>query len=409
MNKAFDSDRGGRDRWIEWLTLRLAECLRVARPGAHALVWALPRTSHWTATAIEDAGWQIRDVIVHIMGQGFPKSLNVSVAIAKALDPDWEPGDELSAEAKAWSGWGTALKPATEHWILARKPLNSTVAGNVLEHGTGGLNVDGCRVVGPAGDGHWTYKREIGGQGIYGGGGRLEIDMGSQGHPAGRYPPNIVFTHHPLCEPCGTRRVKGGTAHEPDPKPMSRSIYGDTNTLGRECGYTGPDGMEVVPAWNCVEGCPIRELDRQSGERSGDKIGRKPRMKAAEKFGWSGPASQAHETCGFVDSGGASRFFPQFSWQADDFIPFLYCPKASKKDRGENNIHPCVKPQMLMRWLCRLSCRPGGTILDPFAGSGTTLRAARSEGFRAIGIESDPDYYALAARRLRGDDLPLFD
>ena len=124
MGKSWDTDKGGRNAWIAWLAEVAAECLRVVKPGGHALVWALPRTSHWTGMAWENAGWEPRDKIVHLFGTGFPKSLNL--------------GD----------GWGTALKPAAEDWWLMRKPLAGTVAGNVLRHGTGALNIDGCRVAG---------------------------------------------------------------------------------------------------------------------------------------------------------------------------------------------------------------------------------------------------------------------
>jgi hypothetical protein len=365
MNKAFDSDRGGRDRWIDWLAARMAECLRLARPGAHALIWSLPRTSHWAATAIEDAGWIIDDRISHIFGQGFPKHKS-------------------------------KLKPAVEDWWLCTKP-----------GGEKWLNVDACRVenrgpdttsrpncVGKAYEGKPCYRGGIG-------------QSAPMLNPAGRYPPNLVFTHHPLCETCGTRRVKGITGGTGN---RGGQVYRARSNVEQQVGYAGPDGTEVVPAWNCVEGlCPIRALDRQSGERqNGGRPGAVHASQDTENHCY-GKGLNKRSSPMYADFGGASRYFPQFSWQADDFAPFLYCPKASKRDRGPGNTHPTVKPQMLMRWLCRLSCRPGDTILDPFAGSGSTLRAARSEGFRAIGIESDPDYYALAARLLRGDKLPLFD
>ncbi len=122
MGKAWDTDKGGRDAWIAWLRDIMREAFKVLKPGGHALVWALPRTSHWTMTAIEDAGFEIRDVGIHLFGTGFPKSLNVG------------------------EGRGTALKPAAEHWILARKPLDGTVAANVLAHGTGALNIEACRI-----------------------------------------------------------------------------------------------------------------------------------------------------------------------------------------------------------------------------------------------------------------------
>src|SRR3990167_1434592 len=126
MGKSWDRAHGGRDGWIVGMAAIAAECLRVAKPGSHALVWAIPRTSHWTATAWEDGGWEVRDRLAHIFGSGFPKSHN----------PDGK-----------HEGWGTALKPAVEDWWLLRKPLIGTVAQNVKAHGTGALNVDGCRVV----------------------------------------------------------------------------------------------------------------------------------------------------------------------------------------------------------------------------------------------------------------------
>jgi site-specific DNA-methyltransferase (adenine-specific) len=180
MGKEWDRDKGGKADWIQWMQSVADQCLRVIKPGGHALVWAIPRTSHWTGTAWEDAGWQPRDKIYHVFGSGFPKSLDVSKAIDKAAgaerekipvgDPvkrmipgadqdktgswikdngrEYQPGIETPATeaAKQWEGWGTALKPAAEEWWLFRKPPIGTIAANVLEHGTGGLNIDGCRV-----------------------------------------------------------------------------------------------------------------------------------------------------------------------------------------------------------------------------------------------------------------------
>jgi hypothetical protein len=186
MGKSWDTDKGGRDAWIAWLQSVAAECYRVMKHGGHALVWALPRTSHWTGMAWENAGWEPRDKIVHIFGSGFPKSLNVSKAIDKAAGAErpvvgkspwsqpaksghhagltdnnvvktegrYTPDVTASAtpEAEQWEGWGTALKPAAEDWWLFRKPLDGTVAGNVLKYGTGAINIDGCRVGIPAAD-----------------------------------------------------------------------------------------------------------------------------------------------------------------------------------------------------------------------------------------------------------------
>jgi site-specific DNA-methyltransferase (adenine-specific) len=183
MGKDWDKDKGGRGAWIDWMSQIAAECLRVLKPGAHALVWAIPRTSHWTATAWEDAGFEVRDRIAHIFGSGFPKSLDVSKAIDKMHGAERKSvgvnqyasrrtgagkmgtfenrgaglgGAESSIitapateAAKQWEGWGTALKPAVEDWWLLRKPISeSSIAANVLRWGTGGVNVDGCRVEG---------------------------------------------------------------------------------------------------------------------------------------------------------------------------------------------------------------------------------------------------------------------
>jgi DNA modification methylase len=179
MGKKWDGDKGGRNAWIAWMASIAAECLRVLKPGGHAFVWALPRTSHWTATAWEDAGFEVRDRVAHVFGSGFPKSLDVSKAIDKAagatrevIGPDPEAARRnkttskfgsiygeiddaesvpltapATAEAAQWDGWGTALKPAMEDWWLFRKPLaERTVAANVLRWGTGAINVDKCRV-----------------------------------------------------------------------------------------------------------------------------------------------------------------------------------------------------------------------------------------------------------------------
>ena len=177
MGKDWDSNKGGRDKWIGWLTEVMVECYRVAKPGATALVWALPRTSHWTATAIENAGWFIKDIIMHIFGSGFPKSLDIGKQIDKMQGNEREKigikytgkdfaDEELrkqgsmmqtrKTEARKdiietkgnskWEGYGTSLKPAAEHWILAMKPNEGNYAENALKYGVAGLNIDGGRI-----------------------------------------------------------------------------------------------------------------------------------------------------------------------------------------------------------------------------------------------------------------------
>jgi len=171
MGKKWDSDKGGRDKWISWMTDVAKECLRVAKPGAHAFVWALPRTSHWTATAWENAGWECKDKVYYLHSTGFPKNHNIGKkidekagAVREVLGSYERSGvsgsmlgrktriikyitEPATEEAKQWDGWGTAVKPAAEEWLLLRKPLaEKTIAENVLAWGTGALNIDGCRV-----------------------------------------------------------------------------------------------------------------------------------------------------------------------------------------------------------------------------------------------------------------------
>jgi len=337
-----------------------AEILRVLKPGGHLAAFGGTRSYHRLACAIEDAGFEIRDQIGWAYGTGFPKSHDVSKGIDRALGCERETvregasgagsqtvsslGNGLnvnfaprpitapsSEAAKEWAGWGTALKPAWEPICLARKPLSEgTVAANVLAHGTGGINIDACRV--ETGD---TTKRPAGrmtSAGIAGGSfasqeiGHREIVMQSGGSPLGRWPANIIHD--------GSAEV---VAAFPD------SAGAATPVCGHEPSETGQNGI----------------------------YGRYARVA-------SGPVRG--------DSGSAARFF--------------YSAKASKRDRAGSK-HPTVKPVALMRWLTRMVTPPGGTILDPFAGTGTTAEAAYREGFRCVLIEREAEYVADIERRLR--------
>lgn len=443
MGKSWDKDKGGRDQWVEWMRGVMRECLRVLKPGGHAVVWALPRTSHWTATAIEDAGFEIRDVIHHAFGTGFPKSMDVSKAIDKQAGAEREvvgikpgqgsiPNDRgkwglkpntpvpvtvpATAAAQQWEGWGTALKPAAENWIIARKPLSEpTVAANVLKHGTGAINGDGCRV---------KTSDELGGGRLSGptnmtatcGGTewdrpwmhddakRAEYAAKTAAKVAkaqhlGRWPANLVLSHAPGCRLVGEKKVIGTSTGNGD-APVGDSSRGNVPPLrrGTFVNRTNPDGTETVPAYECVEGCPVAELDRQSGER-------KPgRFSGANKRGLGYHGADNREADGsrafrsLGDRGGASRFFNTF--EPDDVSPFLYCAKASRSERGKYNKHPTVKPIKLMRHLVRLVTPTGGIVLDPFAGSGSTGVAALQEGLKFIGIEREEEYLDIACKRL---------
>ena len=352
-----------------------AACLRVAKPGAYLVAFGATRTWHRIAVAIEDGGWEIRDTLCWLHGQGFPKSLDVSKAIDKAAGAtreviggkvnnscDGNPckcttdngrygktvHSPATAPATAWDGWGTALKPAFEPIILARKPLGGTVAANVLAHGTGALNIDGCRVEGPKPD--TTRGASVNASSMaapLGGQGRI-LDDGK-----GRWPANVVL-----------------------------------------------DESQAAA------------LDEQSGDRPGDNPNRKPRQNTAEAHNRTvsmGRATEDWTTTGHADIGGASRFF--YVAKAD----------ASERPRVNGTAHPTVKPLDLMRWLVRLVTPPGGTVLEPFAGSGTTVEACIVEGFQCIAIEREADYLPLIRQRidrrrdpveaLRGQaaDLGLFD
>ena len=351
-----------------------AECLRVLKPGGHLLAFAGTRTQHRMAVRIEDAGFEIRDMIAWTYGSGLPKSMDVSKAIDKAAGAERterlapKPGHEnfvgrdnvkslresgsLSGDggfsrpwmndpqkvenahwnfapateaARQWQGWGTALKPALEPITVARKPLVGTVAENVLQHGTGALNIDGCRVGAP---------------------------FVSSGGTAG------------FSTDKGWNQNSMG-AH--DPKEVS----------GRWPANLCHDGSEEVLA-----GFPA-------------KAGAAAPVKGSEG---SNPAKNTYGEYGRVpgafhgDTGSAARFF--------------YCAKASKRDRGEGNTHPTVKPTDLMRYLCRLVTPPGGTVLDPFMGSGSTGKAARLEGFRFIGCELSAEYLKIAQARIEAATKP---
>jgi len=231
MGKAWDGDKGGRKQWTAWMESVMVECLRVLKPGGHVLVWAIPRTSHWTGWALENAGFEVRDVVTHIFATGFPKSLDVSKAIDRAAGAEREVvgskmgqpgysetlgkgglygggfggnGDGIeeckitapsTPEAKQWDGWGTALKPATEMWWLARKPLGGrTVAANVLEYGTGAINVDGCRIGHGDPETHTTRTApRFNDNAGYRADDKPNEATIASANPAGRFPANLIL------------------------------------------------------------------------------------------------------------------------------------------------------------------------------------------------------------------------
>lgn len=318
-----------------------AEVLRVAKPGAYLCAFGGTRTYHRMACAIEDAGWELRDTLMWVYGSGFPKSHN----------GEWG---------------GTALKPAWEPIILARKPLDSTVAANVLAHGTGALNIDGCRVGAEGG------KRKAGpakresvsayGNGLNGGG-RTPID-------AGRWPANVIHD--------GSEEVLTGFPHSKDgvASSNSRGFSADGYVGGTRGRRPGGFGNVVAD-----KGDPI-----PCGPQYGD-------AGSAARFFYCAKADRA-------DRNDGCDGMPEGMTRAPNGAENAVGSKRGSRSTPRANIHPTVKPTDLMRWLCRLVTPTGGLILDPFTGSGSTGRGAILEGFRFVGCELSAEYVAIAEARI---------
>lgn len=427
----------------QWCEQWARECYRVLKPGGYIAAFGGTRTYHRLACAVEDVGFEIRDSLHWIYGSGFPKSLNVSKAVDDKLGATREvvgpspynarrpnpPSSELCAqagwpsditvpatpEATRWDGWGTALKPSHEPIVLARKPLIGTVAANVLEHGTGGLNIDGCRVGSTVET--WPSSRS------YGGGFTPGLDIPEETQrtgpvPPGRWPPNVLFGHHPDCREAGTRTVTRDLIQNDggcDPRGEGFGTKYGSTMVGRI--------EETIPAYECAPECPVAELDRQSGESTSraapaESFTDKPNYKnEVYGRGMGGCVTAANQ---HMDTGGASRFFPVFNYTAkpargerdaglegapegrwtDGRAGVADFPKLRDKKKRANH-HPTVKPVALMEWLVRLVTPPGGTVLDPFLGSGTTGCAAVRLGFEFVGIEREAEYAAIAERRIK--------
>lgn len=342
MGRKWDYDVPSTELW--------AECLRVLKPGGHLLAFAGTRTQHRMAVRIEDAGFEIRDMIAWVYGAGFPKSLDVSKAIDKAagavrevvgFDPvaakraaavctsafgDYkgQTGDVTAPatdDARQWQGWGTALKPALEPITVARKPLVGTVAANVLAHGTGALNIDGCRV--PADDGANRARPPRTPNAILGGGKGTNLTA-SEHDDLGRWPANLI--HDGSDE---VAEVFGGPA---------RFFY-----CAKASKRDRDEGLEHMEA-----------VHRPNGNK----------------------------------------------WTDQDYRVSRGERPASAESGPRKNVHPTVKPTDLMRYLCRLVAPPGGVVLDPFTGSGSTGKAALLEGFQFIGIEREQEYIEIASARI---------
>jgi len=393
-----------------------SECLRVLKPGGHLLAFGGTRTYHRMTVAIEDAGFEIRDSLHWLYGSGFPKSLDVSKAIDKALGVqravigtrrdvatriyDNGEGSRLPEEidvtapatpaaAAAAAGWGTALKPAHEPIVLARKPLVGTVAANVMAYGTGALNIDGCRIGATPGDEPLKWSTPRGG--IW----STDSTATATATATGRWPANLILTHSSDCQ-------QTGTTTDTFTVVAGFRDYAQNSNFGARAQVTQKPQSVEVATWDCVAGCPVAALNAQSGNRPGGTFPTQRGSGVATGFGPGLPTEGGRRAMG--DSGGASRFFTTTEWDPQIDVPFLYVAKPSRRERNAGldgtNAHPTVKPVALMRHLVRLVTPLGGTVLDPFLGSGTTAVAATLEGFAWIGCELTDDYLPIIQARV---------
>jgi hypothetical protein len=402
MGRGWDKDRGGREKWIAYWAERFAVVLDACEENAVGLFWALPRTSHWTATAVEDAGWRIRDVVTHHFGQGWPKDKN-------------------------------ALKPASEHWILAMK-------------GKPALGIDACRVE------RGSVQASAGAVGGYGGSdGAYVKGTGATYREGGSWPTNLVLSHAETCERVGTRKVRATRANESRRETAFGLVSDDSWSARSQTSHTfgEPDGTETTEAYLCAVGCdcgaswlaeaggaaprcacgreawwacPVAEIDEQSGTlTSGFSAGFVGDIVTSNALGKKRAMIRPESV--HADSGGASRFFPRFGyhakapsgerhagcddllWRVDKRDPFGFA-RVSREEwealdpklRAEGNVHPTVKRLSLMRWLHRLT--GAKRIGDLCGGSGSGAVAALLDGVEWIGAELSPQAITIAEARL---------
>jgi DNA modification methylase len=397
------------------------ECLRVLKPGGHLLAFAGTRTYDLMGISIRMAGFEIRDSIGWVYGSGFPKSLDVSKAIDKAAGAEREvigtqklggnaaqttkeKGGTYASntdsvgvepiqvnitapstpEAQQWQGWGTALKPALEPIVVARKPLGEkTVAENVLTHGTGGLNIDASRISGlTEKEMNWTPQRQHSDNPIQMGGAKTG-DVISMYKPGGRWPANLIldeYTAELLDEQSG--QLKSGKL-KPDAYQKERdnsSIFAGAGVFEHK-GYEADSGgasrfFYVAKASKRDRNEGLEDLEAKHKEERKNKVSRRGKCEPCNR--WA--ESSEGDVC-------------------------KVCNVSFNRDLNEHtpmsNFHPTVKPTELMRYLVKLITPPGGTVLDPFTGSGSTGKAAILEGFDFIGIELTEDYWPIIEGRLK--------
>ena len=374
MGKKWDYDVPSQEIW--------EECYRVLKPGGHLLSFAGSRTYHRMAVRVEDAGFEIRDQIMWIYGSGFPKSHNIGKSVDKlqgnerevvgkgssgskrnCRNTDFKGGEyDLSKGNSQWEGWGTALKPAHEPIVMARKPFKGSVAQNVLEWGTGGINIDESRIAITDNLNGGGYSKNFSGSTFQAYKAKTDFV-----EPEGRFPANIIFDEEAgkiLDEQSGISKSSGGRA------------YQNTNDMYSGGWSSKDEGLKQDPGFGDVGGasrffyCPkTSKTDRNEGldDFETKKSSSMPGRRNAEDMSTSK-----------IDNDVTGRFVTE-----------------------RKNTHPTVKPTDLMLYLIRLVTPKGGVVLDPFMGSGSTGKAAVRGGFDFIGIEREKEYFDIAEARIQ--------
>lgn len=501
MGKKWDYDVPSEDVW--------RECLRVLKPGGHLLAFAGTRTQHRMAVRIEDAGFEIRDMIAWVYGSGFPKSLNIGKAVDKVqgneredlgIDEErakrlvnqmessnptgtWQAGKRtvnITKGTSPWEGWGTALKPALEPITVARKPLSEkTIAENVLTHGTGGINIDGCRVEATSEKdlkdirSERPSKTSNANDYALNHGGLEGLDRSNRKHITGRFPANLI--HDGSEEVVGlfpesnqstrtygekngrTFAINGGQAQstnkvvQGDKGSAARFFYcakssksdrnsglGSILTVKYNSGICKEENTVVVQLLQKVisEQAPVSFNIGESGESitvlcpqdslsiTKTTISKIIESRILNSLMLSLTSEYTEGANSAMKNGGnpAESVASLRKWILDTTngemelargasdVALKTLQATSEEDAWKpmTNIHSTVKPTDLMRYLCRLVTPPGGIVLDPFMGSGSTGKAAKLEGFSFIGIEREAEYVEIARARIEAVDSPMF-
>lgn len=465
--------------WVaEWAKLLIEKALH---PGAVCLFFGGTRTFHHLGVGLERGGFEIVDCLMWLYGQGFPKSHDISKGLDKSAGAERASTDELlpghsearkrtfgtggeiygeakeakayktvpaTPEAETWDGYGTALKPAWEPVFVCRAPRGDmTFAELAVEYGTGALNIDGARIdlkgdiwAGNEKNAHEDYSGQVFG--------KFESQYAKPSNPSGRWPANLMLTHHEACVKVGEYEVEGrvinrwkagmlpfGGGKGKEYETIDPSREGEASAERTYEHEGGTDfkmkpgarrGMETVDLYACVPGCPVRELDDQAGELSSGLMKasttRAPRPEHAVYSGvWKGNATDQDT---YADVGGPSRFFytakasrsekdkglENFYWKRTDQgferISLSEYEQLDKRERAQGCIHPTVKPLELLRYLSTLSLPPKQEgkirrILIPFSGSGSEMIGAAQAGWDEItGIEMEQNYIEMAEARL---------